>query len=396
MLRSQARGSGAMAKDGRVHWLDGARAFLIVLGVLLHASRIYDTSGAWLVHDAMGSPVFEALWRVIHVFRMPAFFIVAGFFCALSVARHGAGGFLPRRFVRIGVPMLATALTLNLCQDWLLFAHESGDVALSAYLASGRFDAFWRSANWQSHLWFLHYLLAYSCLAWLWARLRRTLPAGAPPGQGAAPGWAWIALLPLSAFIAPAAARLLPGGYEVWFGLASPFALLSYLPFFAFGYALFRRSEWLDSFARFGWVSAAALAALSLADAWLARRTGIAWAEAARCYVEGAIAWSLCRAIFAGFRAAIRRPSPALRYFSDAALSIYLFHHILVVGLAIVFTHTFFNIGLEFAAIVLSTVAVALAIHHFAILRSPLLRFLFNGTAGRRATPARVVAAAAS
>ena len=116
-----------MTNNERVHWLDGARAFLIVLGVLLHASRIYDTSGAWLV--------------------------------------HGAGGFLPRRFVRIGVPMVATALTLNLYQDWMLFAHEAGDAALPAYLASERFAAFWRAANWQSHLWFLHYLLAYSCLA---------------------------------------------------------------------------------------------------------------------------------------------------------------------------------------------------------------------------------------
>jgi len=381
------------SSESRVHWLDGARAFLIALGVLLHASRIYDTSGAWLVHDAVGSPIFEALWRAIHIFRMPAFFIVAGFFCALSVARHGAGGFLPRRFVRIGVPMLATALTLNLCQDWMLFAHEARRPALAAYLASERFAAFWRAANWQSHLWFLHYLLAYSCIAWLWARLRQALPAQLQPSQAAAPAWAWTALLPLSAFVAPAAARLLPGGYEVWLGLASPFAFLCYLPFFAFGYALFRRDEWLRSFARFGWSSAAALAALAVADLWLAQRTD-AWVEPLRWYVEAAIAWSLCRALFAGFRAAIRGPSRALRYFSDAALSIYLFHHVLVIGLAILFTHTALNIGVEFAAIVLSTVAATLAIHHFAILRSPLLRFLFNGRPMRRPGPGRIPAAA--
>jgi len=369
-----------MTRHSRVHWLDGARAFLILLGVLLHASRVYDTSGAWLVHDGVGSPAFEALWRVIHVFRMPAFFIVAGFFCALSVARHGAGGFLPRRFVRIGVPMVATALTLNLCQDWLLFAHEAEAAGLSAYLASDRFHAFWRAANWQSHLWFLHYLLAYSCLAWLWARLRQIAAPPARFDERTAPAWAWTALLPLTAFVAPAVASRLSGGYEVWFGLASPFSFLFYLPFFAFGYALHRRTAWLDSFARFGLADAAILAILVAMDAGLAQASG-AWAEAARLFVQAAIAWSLCRALFTGFRAAIRRPSPALRYVSDAALSIYLFHHIFVVGLAIVFTHLFFDIGLEFAALVLLTLGASLAIHHYAILRVPALRFLFNGAA---------------
>jgi glucan biosynthesis protein C len=143
--------------DNRVHWLDGARALLITIGILLLASRIYDTSGSWLVHDASGSPAFEAAWRVIHIFRMPAFFIVAGFFCALSVRRHGADGFLPRRFLRVGVPMLAIALTLNVAQDWLLYANATGRTLIPGYLASERFAAFWRDANWHSHLWFLHY-----------------------------------------------------------------------------------------------------------------------------------------------------------------------------------------------------------------------------------------------
>ena len=370
--------------DSRVHWLDGARAFLITIGILLHASRIYDTSGAWLVHDSSSSPAFEATWRVIHIFRMPAFFIVAGFFCALSVRRHGAHGFLPRRFLRIGVPMLAIALTLNVAQDWLLHANATGRASLSAYLASERFAAFWRSANWHSHLWFLHYLLAYSALAWLWealggGRIAAALPAVEPPN------WLWTPMLALTAFIAPAAGALLPNGYAIWLGLASPYSFLSFLPYFAFGYALFLKRDWLDGFARFSWRSAAALVLLAAAEAWLALRADQGWTEHPRFYIEAMITWSLSRGVFAAFRTLVRGPSPTLRYLSEASLSIYLFHHIFVVGLGVAFSKAALNVALEFAAIVGVTLAATLAIHHFMILRAPLLRLLFNGHYAARA-----------
>ena len=365
-----------MTSDSRLYWLDGARAFLITLGILLHASRIYDTSGAWLVHDASSSVGFEALWRVIHIFRMPAFFIVAGFFCALGLRRHGGRGFLPRRFLRIGVPMLAIALTFNVAQDWLLYAHETGRKLIPVYLESERFADFWRDANWQSHLWFLHYLLAYSALAWLWEKLGGrdvALPAVRVSS------WLWTSMLALTAFIAPAASALLPRGYDIWLGLASPYSFLAYLPYFAFGYALYLRPDWLASFARFSRRSAAGLLVLAAAEAWLALRADPAWAEHPRFYVEAMIAWSLCRGVFAAFRALVRRPSPRLRYFSEASLSIYLFHHIFVVGLGVAFSKAAYNIMLEFAATVGIALAASLAIHHFLILRAPLLRLLFNG-----------------
>ena len=370
-----------MTSDSRLYWLDGARAFLITLGILLHASRIYDTSGAWLVHDASSSVGFEALWRIIHIFRMPAFFIVAGFFCALGLGRHGGRGFLPRRFLRIGVPMLAIALTLNVAEDWLLYAHETGRKLIPVYLESERFADFWRDANWHSHLWFLHYLLAYSALAWLWEKLGAAVALPAIE----IPSWLWTPMLALTAFIAPAAGALLPNGYGVWLGLASPYSFISYLPYFAFGYALFLRPDWLDSFARFSWRSAAGLALLAAAETWLALHADQSWAEHPRFYVEAMIAWSLSRGVFAAFRALVRKPSPNLRYLSEASLSIYLFHHIFVVGLGVAFSKAAFNAALEFAIIVGVTLAATLAIHHFMILRAPLLRLLFNGQYAVRA-----------
>lgn len=387
-MRSGAgRGRTAVAKsDGRVYWLDGARAFLIVLGILLHASRVYDTSWNWLVHDASGSPVFEALWRSIHAFRMPAFFIVAGFFCALSVRRHGVGGFLPRRVLRIGVPMLAIALTLNVAQDWILHLHETRLSHIPAYLASERFAALWRGANWQSHLWFLHCLLAYSALAWAWETLSAARPQAWRLPQVAVPGWLWTPGLALSAFAAPAAGSLLPGGYDVWLALASPFRFFTYLPFFVFGYVLFLRPDWLESFTRFSWRSAAGLGLLLAAEAWLALNADAAWTEHPRFYVEAMIAWSLSGAVFAAFRALVRKPSPTLRYFSEASLTIYLFHHIFVVGLGAAFADEALGVGLKFAAVVGLTTAATLAIHHYLILRRPLLRLLFNGQYVRRPT----------
>ena len=56
--------------------------------------------------------MFSWLVSLIHAFRMPVFFAVAGFFGAFLVARRGTRAFLRHRLDRIGIPFVAGWIVL--------------------------------------------------------------------------------------------------------------------------------------------------------------------------------------------------------------------------------------------------------------------------------------------
>src|SRR5688572_28704841 len=91
---------------------------MMLLGLVLHsaASYTYTPLGAgWPVHDPPGSVIFSLLLVFIHLFRMPAFFLVAGFFAALLYYRDGPRAFARNRARRVALPLVlfwATAFPL--------------------------------------------------------------------------------------------------------------------------------------------------------------------------------------------------------------------------------------------------------------------------------------------
>jgi fucose 4-O-acetylase-like acetyltransferase len=69
----------------RYHSLDALRAAMMLLGLVLHSAASYTRTplrAAWPYHDTHNSIVFDLLLFFIHLFRMPIFFVVAGFFAA--------------------------------------------------------------------------------------------------------------------------------------------------------------------------------------------------------------------------------------------------------------------------------------------------------------------------
>jgi len=79
----------------RYHALDGVRAFAMLLGVFLHASLPYiHVLFPWAVVDGSRSVSLTLVIYAIHSFRMPAFFLIAGFFARLVFHRAGPGPFL--------------------------------------------------------------------------------------------------------------------------------------------------------------------------------------------------------------------------------------------------------------------------------------------------------------
>ena len=91
------------ADNARLHYLDALRGVLMVLGVVLHSARPYD-SNPWQVKDVVRLEWLDVVVSAIHLFRMPAFFMVAGYFAMFLLARQAMLPFLRERMRRVLVP----------------------------------------------------------------------------------------------------------------------------------------------------------------------------------------------------------------------------------------------------------------------------------------------------
>jgi glucans biosynthesis protein C len=91
----------------RLHGLDALRGFALLLGVVLHAAMAYTPMPMWVVIDSQTSPIAGALFFAIHLFRMTAFFLIAGLFAHMMIGRRGVGGFIRDRLSRIAGPLAA-------------------------------------------------------------------------------------------------------------------------------------------------------------------------------------------------------------------------------------------------------------------------------------------------
>lgn len=97
-------------ETNRVTGLDAARASMMLFGVFLHVvlfSRglLFDTA------DPARQTIL-GLYFTGHAFRLPTFFVLAGFFASLLIAKRGPKEFLRNRARRLGLVMLLVAPVL--------------------------------------------------------------------------------------------------------------------------------------------------------------------------------------------------------------------------------------------------------------------------------------------
>ena len=175
--------------ERRFHGLDALRGFMMILGIVLHAALLYLTSpppAAPIPTDRNNAFVFDLVFDFIHDFRMPTFFVLAGFFTALLVQKRGVCGTLRNRASRIFLPLLAALVlilppTLILMSDFMLSVRfGTHDLipnlpqlkALAAEMSAKTGEAAGRLPI--GHLWFLYYLCMFYFLIapirWLLAR----------------------------------------------------------------------------------------------------------------------------------------------------------------------------------------------------------------------------------
>lgn len=155
----------------RTFALDALRAVMMLLGLVIHTGVTFMPYAS-PVRTIMANETWIGLFPVInliHSFRMPVFFVVAGYFGALLFFRKGPEAMLQNRILKILLPMIAGMLILY---PAIYFA-----LTYSGARIAGTPDA-WQKA-WHtissgsflpyrlSHLWFLYDLMLFSVATWL-------------------------------------------------------------------------------------------------------------------------------------------------------------------------------------------------------------------------------------
>lgn len=356
------------------HW-DAVRGGLMLLGIPYHVALAYRPGRAWMLPVMEGDPLMTDMAHVIHVFRMPAFFLIAGYFSALLLARRDARGWLRGRLVRIGVPLAVSLVTivpvLNLIaasvrtpEPWDLHA---------MYPSTGTV---------LRHLWFLAvllYLQALTALACIALPPLRTLSLAGRWDDLAARRFLTFFLmlgLAVAAYgaVIAGAARAYTDEADVLQGLLRLADFVAALPFYVIGLALHRAPAVRAAFDRPRWsVVALTLVATAIAI----------WADHHRTWIversfAGLAALGWAQTLIALGRTFFHRESATVRTLVDCSLVVYLFHLPIVIALTIAGYRVQWGVWVEWALISTATFLAAFAIWRV-VRQVPLLNFLYAG-----------------
>lgn len=348
----------------RYHFLDVARALLMLLGIPFHAALVY-TNTTWIVESPTQAAQLHWIPTALTTFRMPGFFLIAGFFAAMLLQRQPIRQWLRARIVRLGLPLLTGMALIVPIQNLMLRFGPAHAVRLPRLLGPLLL----------SHLWFLPVLLILSALLALgWGRLSRLAVPDLPI-------WAF-GLLCAFWDLALRFEYTFPGWDLVLLdGLLDLEATLIYAPYFALG-AVVRCNP--ATFARFRtWHWPTALLGMIGVAAYVATYHSL---DRPHIVVEvmsaGFAGVCVSQAILALLARFADRPSPTVDKLVDASFSIYLFHHPIVVAAALLLVPIALPPLIEWSGICLAALALSYAMHRV-LRRHPLIRFLFNGVPPR-------------
>lgn len=335
-----------MTDERRYYGLDALRGGMMLLGIVLHAANLYLAAPPPVVPlptDPNKSLAFDLVFHFIHAFRMPTFFVLAGFFAALLVEKRGIYGTWRDRSVRIVLPLVASVIlilpvTVLLLADFALAARfgthrllpDPAELeTLRAELAAAGFPADRPAAM---HLWFLLYLTYFYLLLPLCRRLGSLLSRHAKPVL-------WFLGSPVSILIlgALSAATLWPfhGGQVlegfIFFEPHLP-SLAYYGLFFVLGYLLRQCPGALQALARSTGRNAMFALVLFPLALWAshadhaANPTDGAVNHLVAVAANGLCTWSMVALAIGSAVRFFDRPSPWALYASQSAYWVYLVH----------------------------------------------------------------------
>lgn len=314
------------------------------LGIVLHVSLnhiVGESPAPW--RDSQTTLVADFLIALIHVFRMPVFFVLAGFFVAMLLSQHGYRGMFMHRMRRLALPFavfwpLIFPATVMLV---MVFVHQMvrGTFGLDPSLVPKPPHGPLLNTL---HLWFL-YLLMWFCVAtsagaWL-AKSMPALPIQALSNALNTLALRWWGTLVLALPLAWAGNSYRAGLVTASGSFAPPLSeWVQSGVFFVIGLALYqRRDASLAHFSKHCWAYGAAglitfFAWISLYEATTINPALLPRPQLIMAFSYGCTSWLWSFALIGAFCRYLPVQNAGLQYLAESSYWAYLVHMLGTIG----------------------------------------------------------------
>jgi glucans biosynthesis protein C len=327
----------------RYHAFDALRAVMMLLGLVIHGIISYTTytKGFFsnFYKDPMTSRIGDALLFWIHIYRMPVFFVMAGFFALLVYEKKGKREFISSRMKRIFLPLVfGWFILFPLINIAAGFTRQVSTAGVAEALRLG-----WEKmllAPWglsPIHLWFLYFLVIFYLLMLPLLKLpdalketvndvfRKLVLRRERAILFSVPTIALLLMMQTGTFDTPK--RFIPVNLAV---------LFSYFYFFVFGWLLYKNRDLLNSLKRDAWPQfVLSLLFFAVHFYYVDMMQDFEKVTVGRGLVASACGGAACwLSLFAFSGLALRyfdKPNPVISYMSESSYFIFLAHLPLVI-----------------------------------------------------------------
>lgn len=376
----------------RFYGLDGLRAVMVLLGVVIHSALNYvESPRGWFYHDSANSDLFNYLTLFLHIFRMPIFFVMTGFFTNLLIHKRGTGSMLKNRIQRILLPFVVgwiILFPLMMAGGHYATHHSQPNAFLESiqYLLSG---GFLENDPYLTHLWFLYYILLIVPLFLIIEKVRTTLPQKTQQilqrffKKSATSAWGVVLFsLPISLLMLSMWQISLKAPYSF---IPEPDIVAAYLIFFYFGATLYAQRTLLDVFRKRVWTNLFLATLMFVGVVVCIRALNPSTPKEFKNFIMfggilfcSAAIWFYLYA-FTGFcQKYWDKPIQWLRYISDASYWVYMVHIIFTIWVPVSMANLPLPSGLKFLITLSVSTTLSFSSYHLFV-RSTWIGKALNG-----------------
>jgi peptidoglycan/LPS O-acetylase OafA/YrhL len=372
------------SKTERIHSLDSLRAIMMLLGLVIHSAITYGLYEGyhWPIKDPVSTgPFMDYIVFFIHAFRMPIFFVVAGFFGAMLFFERGHKKMLKNRIDRILYPLIVfiiiLAPTIKFAASYSGLVFANGENPLMTSLEPFKALGGWIPES-TSHLWFLYYLLMITIVSYFLGLLFNQFKGLT---DQITMTFNWILQRPIAKiviFSALTVALLLFMGSS-WVATSTDWVpdfntFIFYFFFYFIGWILFKSKHLLDTFMQYDWILTI-LAIILFTGLFLFRSS---LDELQITIINSVNVWLFIFGITGLFIRYGSQHSHLMRYNSDASYWIYLLHLTFTILLPAFIVDWDIPAFAKFVFVLLVTSGICLVTYHY-LVRSTFIGKFLNG-----------------
>lgn len=344
-------------KLSRLYYMDLLRGLLMLLGVVLHTLAIFSVNSSWKISSPESVPYAGYIISVIHSFRMPAFFIISGFFTSLILQKRSRLSYAKLRLSRLGIPLLFVGVAINIPISFLL-DNSPANIGFMSYLGKGL---------WLGHLWFLSVLILYSMLTgYFWPKISEVLERNNIIIN--------VLIIVVSILSYPILLRI--GWridlYDIYLYAFAAESIFQYLPYFIIGLMYYFQFKGGASIGRTKLLVFITFISVCI---WKYFPDGVVGN-----LLEFISSLMISFSIFSIMSKLMKdRNSPWIKKLADSSYTIYIIHQPIIILLGLYLINVDINVNIKILLILVITTLTSLFVHKYLVLRFNLLGLLLNG-----------------